>query len=431
MNQVLKVQISNTSSDLYQRLKLACYNSARLYNFALYHARQELFKNGGLPTYPTLNKWMLNATDNNGEIPYRKLPSTIAQETIRYLGMSITSYKNSIEDYNKSPHKYTGEPKIPKYLPKNGLFPIYFVANNSFSIKHTTKNKIVCLPASKVAEFKGISFNLPPQLESTHVKGIRIVPHHNVFDIEYIYEVNTISKKPNNNRAIAIDFGINNFITTVDNTGNIPFIIKGNVIKSINQRYNKRKANAQSLLPKDIHTSDYITKLGLQRENQLKDQFHKISSGFINYCIDNNINTIIIGYNKYWKQRISLGKKTNQQFTSIPYYKFKTTLKYKAERVGINIIEINEAYTSKCSFLDGENVEYHDNYLGERISRGQFKSSTGIIINADVNAAANILTKAGFALKQLPLKVNSFIPCSKKRNPKMTTKVVKFGYSYS
>jgi putative transposase len=431
MDQVLKVQLSDKSSDLYQRLEKACYNSARLYNFALYNARQEFFETGGLPNYPAINKDMLKAKDNNGEYPYRKLPSTIAQETLRYLGNAITSYRNAIYDYNIHPNKYKGEPKIPNYIRKDGLYQIYFVAGNSFSTKHTTKSKIVCLPASKIPELKGITFNLPPELESGYVKGIRVVPHHGIFDIEYIYEVEDVDLKPNNGRALAIDFGIDNFITTVDNTGNDPFVIKGNVIKSINQHYNKSKAKAQSLLPEGVKSSNYIRKLGLDRQNQLRDQFHKISSGLIDYCTSNHINTIVIGYNEYWKQSISLGRKLNQKFTSIPYYKFKSMLRQKAQRIGINIVEVNEAYTSKCSFLDGEPAERHDSYLGKRISRGQFQSSTGIIINADVNAAANILVKAGFTLDKLPLKVNSFIPCSSKRNPRKTTKVVKFGYSYS
>jgi putative transposase len=431
MNQVLKVQISDPQSKLYKSLYKGCYNSARLYNFALYHARQEFFENGLIPTYPIINKWMLNAVDDKGDYPYRRLPSTIAQETIRYLGMALTSYRNSIEDYNKSPSKYTGMPKVPKYIKKDGLYPIYFVAGNSFSTKLSSERKIVCFPASKVLEFKRIQFDLPSQLNSNIIKGIRIVPHHNVFDIEYVYEVYDTPLKPNNDRALAIDFGINNFITIVDNTGNTPFVIKGNVIKSINHHYNKSKSKAQSQLPKGIHTSTFITKLGLNRTNQLKDQFHKISSGIIDYCISNDINTVVIGYNKYWKQKVSMGSKVNQKFTSIPYYKFKQILKYKCELQGINISEVNEAYTSKCSFLDGESVEYHAVYLGERITRGQFKTSNGTILNADVNAAANILVKSGFTISKLPLLVHSYIPCSSKRNPKKTTRVVKFGYSYS
>ena len=433
MDQVIKTQISSSNRKLYDKLEQACFKSARLYNFALHYAKEEFYELGAFPSYPDLHREIKYELDNKGECPYRRLPSTISQETIRYLGMNITSFKNAISDYNKSPNKYTGAPRPPKYLPKNGLFPIYFLRANSFSTAFNNKNEIVCLTSSKVAELKGITFKVPNRLDSKFVKGIRIVPHHNVFDVEFIYEKPELAPKPDNGKAIAIDFGINNFITTVNNAGLRPFIVKGNVIKSINHSYNKAKAQAQSELPPKVYTSSAIVKLGLDRYNQLKDQFHKISSEFVDYCIKLNINTIVIGYNKYWKQKVALGSKVNQKFTSIPYYKFKQILRYKAKLVGLNVIEVNEAYTSKCSAIDNETIGRQQVYAGQRIARGLFKSAAGILINADVNAAANILRKAGFnlviTLTNL-LKIDSFLPASRnKSNPIKTTKVVQFGYS--
>ena len=69
-------------------------------------------------------------------------------------------------------------------------------------------------------------------------------------------------------------------------------------------------------------------------------------------------------------------------------------LVFKAEEVGIKLILQDESYTSRCSFLDKEPIEQHKSYLGMRISRGIFRSSSGILVNADVNAAYNIIRKA-------------------------------------
>ena len=66
-------------------------------------------------------------------------------------------------------------------------------------------------------------------------------------------------------------------------------------------------------------------------------------------------------------------------------------LEYKCKLAGINVIIVNEAYTSKCSFLDREKIGKHDSYAGKRIKRGLFKSSSGVMINADVNGSLNIL----------------------------------------
>ena len=434
MDQVLKVQISNPKSKLYNKLEEACFKSARLYNFALHYAKEEFYELGSFPSYADLHREIKYMLDNNQDCPYRRLPATISQETIRYLSMNLTSFKQAIADYNKNPNKYTGEPRVPHYLPKTGLYQIYFIRANSFSTAFNNKNEIVCIPTSnKAPELKGITFKVPKHLKAKFVKGIRIVPHHKIFDVEYIYEKPELAPLPDNGKAIAIDFGINNFITTVNNAGLRPFIVKGNVIKSINHSYNKAKAHAQSELPPKVYTSSAITKLGLDRLNQLRDQFHKITTEFVSYCTELNINTIVIGYNKYWKQKVDLGSKTNQKFVSIPYYKFKQILRYKAKLVGLNVIEVNEAYTSKCSSIDNETIRFHSSYAGQRITRGLFKSAAGILINADVNAAANILRKAGFnlviTLTSL-LKIDSFLPASKnKSNPIKTTKVVQFGYS--
>ena len=68
-------------------------------------------------------------------------------------------------------------------------------------------------------------------------------------------------------------------------------------------------------------------------------------------------------------------------------------LKYKGNLEGINVIEIEESYTSKCSFIDNESIEKHEEYLGQRIKRGLFKSKNGSLINSDVNGSYNIMRK--------------------------------------
>lgn len=77
----------------------------------------------------------------------------------------------------------------------------------------------------------------------------------------------------------------------------------------------------------------------------------------------------------------------------IPFDKLIHQLKYKGKLEGINVVEVEEGYTSKCSFLDNEALERHERYCGKRIHRGMFKSSKGIMLNADVNGSFNIMRK--------------------------------------
>ena len=114
----------------------------------------------------------------------------------------------------------------------------------------------------------------------------------------------------------------------------------------------------------------------------------------MNHLVSNDINTLVVGYNKEWKQDINIGKRNNQNFVNIPHARLIDMLIYKCNLVGIDVIPQEESFTSKTSFLDSEEIKKHGVYKGKRIKRGLFRSSVGKIINADVNGACNILRKA-------------------------------------
>ncbi len=166
-------------------------------------------------------------------------------------------------------------------------------------------------------------------------------------------------------------------------------------MKSINQFYNKRIAELKSI--KDKQGIKFETKrlqrIARKRNNKINDIFQKISRKVINYCIKNNFGTIIIGYNRAWKQKVNMGKINNQKFVQIPFFKLINQIKYKSELVDIDIIIERESFTSKCSFLDKEPIKKHKKYMGKRINRCLFKTKKGILINADVNAGYNIIKK--------------------------------------
>ena len=121
---------------------------------------------------------------------------------------------------------------------------------------------------------------------------------------------------------------------------------------------------------------------------------HKVSRKVCQMALNNGIGTIIIGNNSGWKQQIDMGKKTNQAFVGIPYYQLIQMITYKANLMGIEVKTVEESFTSGTSYLDGE-LPIQNNYnKARRITRGQFKSNTGLIINADVNAAYQIIKKS-------------------------------------
>ncbi len=226
------------------------------------------------------------------------------------------------------------------------------------------------------------------------IREVKIVPLVHGYDIVISYEVADITHVTTHTKYAAIDLGLNNLATLTSNdTCFEPFIVNGRPLKSINQYFNKKKASLTSLLPTGVYFSKNIGKLYTKRNHKIRDYLHKASDNIVKQLIKSGITCLIVGSNEHWKTGINIGKRNNQNFVSIPFYKFKNMLKYKCELVGIEYIETEESYTSKCSFLDMEDVCKHDVYQGNRIRRGLFRSNDGSLVNADMNGSYNILRK--------------------------------------
>lgn len=280
----------------------------------------------------------------------------------------------------KYPDKYLGKPKIPKYLDKNGRY-VFSLKNIQCSINN--------------GMFR-ISFKPFKQYTvKTRVTGklmqCRFIPRGNHYTMEIIYEIEVPECLPASDRIAAIDVGVDNFITMVNNMGENPIAVKGGVIKSINQYYNKQKAKVQSELKKknNLNWSRRLQKLSDNRYEKIKYQMHCISKYVIDYCVLYDIDTLIVGHNDQWKQ----GNTGMQNFTYIPYDIFFKILQYKCENNGIRFIMVDESYTSGTSFLDEEEPIKENYNKNRRVHRGLFRSNKGEYINADVNGAYQILKK--------------------------------------
>lgn len=201
---------------------------------------------------------------------------------------------------------------------------------------------------------KKVNLQLKTRLhDKTDIREVRIIPKGIGYLLEIVYKTKFHPKPLNKANIIAIDLGVRNLITMANNNGLKPFVIKGGVVKSINQYYNKELARIQSTYDRQgIKTGKTMHKLTTRRNRKIIDYFHKISRKIINYSVMNDIGTVVIGYNPKWKQKCQMGKRNTQNFVTIPYYKLIHQLVYKATEQGITVIKQDESYSSKCSFLD-------------------------------------------------------------------------------
>lgn len=356
-----------------------CHRSKNLYNRALYDIRQAfLFE--GKDKFST--SWLyqrIKLTD-----PYKELPRKVSQQVLFQVLEAWTAFTQLMKVWNENPERLNSKPRPPKYLDKNRVNVVRFDVQ-SFSKTAMRKGYF---------KMSGLDILIPTKI--TNIKGGRIVPkRNNKVVIEIIYERELEENNLNMNLVAGIDLGLDNLATLTSNkTGFTPIVVNGRPLKSINQFYNKEKARLQSILPEGIRWSKKLDKLTDKRNKKIDKYLHTASRKIVNKLVDEGIGVLIVGYNKDWKQGINLGKKTNQNFVNIPFYKFRKLLEYKCHIAGIELIMQEESYTSKCSFLDDEPICKHEEYIGKRTKRGLFKSGNGTIINADVNGSYNIIKKA-------------------------------------
>jgi putative transposase len=358
--------------------------SKNLYNQANYRIRQA-FTNKENPRYVNFYE-IQRELQNKKQIDYISLPTKVSQQILIKLHDNWNSFFKANKDYSKTPSKYLGKPKLPKYKDiKNGR-NIVIYTSQAISSKEL-KNGIIKLSKSNVRIKTKVK-------DTTKIKEVRIIPRLNSYYIEVAYEIEEKIKEHKDKEIVmGIDLGVNN-LCTIATTNNDKLLINGRPLKSMNQYYNKKKADLQSRLPKNQFKSKQLTKLTNKRNNKIDNYLHKTSKFIIDYCLTNNVDKIVVGKNINWKQEVNIGKKNNQNFVNIPHARLIQMIEYKAKLEGIEFIVTTEEYTSKCSFIDNEIIGKHDEYCGKRIKRGLFKTKEDYLINADINGAFNILRKA-------------------------------------
>lgn len=389
----VKQQVKHLSKEDYLILKELSHTAKNLANQAIYNVRQYYFTEGEYLNYQK-NYALLKDSEN-----YKILNSNMAQQILKEVDGSFKSFFGLLKLAKKGKYAFK-DCKLPHYLPKNGYTTLVI------GFVRLKGNKLI-IPFSNMYKksHSPIKITIPPILVDKHIKEIRIIPKANArfFEIQYIYEAECIQRNLNKNNALAIDLGINNLATCVTNIGK-SFIIDGRRLKSINQWFNKENARLQSIKDKQHfgkRTTNRQKAIARDRNNKVNDYMSKAARIIINYCITNDIGTLVVGYNETFQRGSNLGKQTNQNFVSIPYGKLREKLEYLCELNDMVFVKQEESYTSKASFWDKDNIPVYnaDNpqayaFSGNRIHRGLYKTKNGITFNADVNGALNILRKS-------------------------------------
>lgn len=387
----VKQQLKKLNKDEYLTLRELSHIAKNLSNEALYNVRKVYFKEDKYLSYQE-NYKLLKESKN-----YKLLNSNMAQQIIKEIDGSFKSFLALLKLAKNG--EYNDKINIPKYLEKDDFSTLIIgfirIKDNKLKIPYSYQFR---------KNHNYIEIKIPPILRDKKIKEIRIVPKAKArfFEIQYIYEVAEIQRKINTNKALAIDFGVNNLATCVTSDGN-SFIIDGKKLKSINQWYNKENSRLESIRVKQGYENktNRQNKNTIKRNNRVNDYISKSARLILNYCIKNKIDCIVCGYNSNFQRNNNIGKINNQNFYNIPFGKLYKKIEYLSKLYGIKFIIQEESYTSKASFLDGDFIPILDEienkkieFSGKRIKRGLYQAKNGELINADVNAALNILAKS-------------------------------------
>lgn len=358
--------------------------------------------------YPTKEKWflsygVLDAIFKYTDHPtYRRMNSQVNQNAIKKTVKSWKSYFQLQKDYAIHPEKYKARPRIPGYVKNLAMTAAYTNQTAKFIRKDGR------------AYLRFVNHRQPVLIgreslysDMTYVKT-EVKPQHGGYSILLTFKEDIIlpevPKFPK--RILGIDVGVDNFCAVANNFGDIPFLIKGGAIKSMNQNFNKERSRLLSEVTKgsDSTHSKKETKrlhtLSRKRETRLRDFFYKTAWYLVRYAKQQQAEVIVAGHNEDQKQNICIGRQNNQNFVSIPFCRFLDILRYTAAKAGIPVVLREESYTSRASLLDLDAIPAYKKgdttnhtFSGKRVHRGIYKTDKGLFINADINGAGNILRK--------------------------------------
>ncbi|MDV3000206.1 MAG: IS607 family transposase ISTvo1 [Chroococcopsis gigantea SAG 12.99] len=355
-----------------------CFASKNLYNAANFIYRQNFFAGNATNAIEVYHQ-LKNRDD------YKALPAKVAQGTLRLLLRNWTSYHGARKSYQQNPSSFKAQPRIPNYrgsIDKKREDGRYVVSYNSQAFsKKLLKKGIINPSGTKIFQ----------TTELKEIDEIRILPKKGYYIIELIYPGGKEADKLPVDRVAAMDLGVNNLATVTYNVPGLqPVIYDGRALKSINQYANKKNADLHSRLPSGQINSLRLERLWMKRNNKVDFYLHNTSRAIINELVSKNIGVLVIGWNENFKDSPNLGRVNNQKFVSIPHKRLIEQLEYKGLMAGIEVVLIEEAYTSLCSYLDNEPIGKHEKYLGKRVKRGSFRTADNFLINSDVNASLNI-----------------------------------------
>jgi putative transposase len=362
----------------------AAFKSKNLYNAGNYEIRQSYIFTGKYLNYNEMDRRM------QSHEAYKALPAKVSQQVLMQLHHDWDAFFKACAAYREDPSKFKARPRIPGYKHKTEGRNMLV-----YTIQALSRGK----KGLKRGMIKPSMLDISVQTKQKDINQVRIVPRKGFYVVEAVYEQEEKQSPVNPAYYAGIDIGMNNLVALTSNKpGFHSVLVNGRPVKSINQFYNKRKAELQSQLRRK-GTTKRMERMTNKRNRRIDHYMHTASKQIVDLLVKEGIGVLCIGKNDAWKQEANMGKRTNQNFVQVPHARFIAMLTYKAELVGIRVEITEESYTSKASLLDLDPLPVRNTgnekhkFSGKRIKRGLYRAKDGRKINADINGSGNIIRK--------------------------------------
>ena len=322
----------------------------------------------------------------------KDLSSQTSQQITAKVTQTFKDFKTSLIDYFEHKEKYKAKPELPRYKKKKSMSGFYFTNQVC-----TIKNNQIKFPKTK------LTLPFTYDCKGRHIRT-EVIRKYNEFELRLVFEQDPKPKFKETDVVAAIDLGVNNLVAITTNKGQ-SLLVKDKSLKSINQFANKEIArihSAQTTLKPNskVVSSKQLMKVYQKRNRRIEHFMYCTASIVLKFCLNNNVSKLVIGKNKGWKENIPFKKEDKQNFIQIPFNSLIFKIKDKLSCYGIEVLEQEESYTSKASALDFDKLPVYNGksanvkFSGRRAKRGLYKTKQGILVNADLNGALNIMRKA-------------------------------------
>jgi len=356
-----------------------------------------------------------------------------------------TNAFKSLKAYYANPSAFNGKPSTPKAKKLCKVFNYSVPLECSkFSMKHKDKFGVTIYKKSKKVFLRDNEY-----VKSKTINGITVSLSHGHIYYDFNYIVPNKSGNQSNvdhsikNKPVkqsGLDIGVKNlFALFINDFTTQSLIYKNSKMIRYNTAFNKQLAKLNELISLQVSEYKEIKKeeqtinipikytdygrhlikqrshLWNQRNLFMDGEMQKISTNVLTFLKSKDVTDLVISKNLQFTKTdgsIEQRKKDKQKFYQIPFGKLLNLIEEKSSDFNINVINKNEAYSSKTSALSS-NVNYiqeesklrkiTSNELNGvrgvkngKIGRGIFKdTSINKIINSDLNGAANHI-KLGF-----------------------------------